>query len=197
VVHHVEQVARRPERQHSPAAVAFAGWVALAVAMGIGRFAFTPILPMMQEDAGLSVAGGGWLASANYGGYLLGAASAMAMPVRSATAIRGGLVVIGIVTLGMGLEHRFAAWIALRALAGIGSAWVLIFASAWCLDELASPSVPPVERRGVRRHGDRDRSRGRVVHCAHARGSEFHASVEPGEHRGHHPAGAHGLVHGA
>jgi len=123
-------------------AVALAGLTALAVAMGIGRFAFTPILPMMQEDAGLSVAGGGWLASANYLGYLLGAISATAMRVRAATAIRGGLVVIGIVTLGMGLEHRFAAWVVLRALAGIGSAWVLVFASAWCLERLAPVRRP-------------------------------------------------------
>src|SRR2546430_8245634 len=43
-----------------------AGMVALAVPMGVGRFAFTPILPMMQVDAGLSIAAGAWLASANY-----------------------------------------------------------------------------------------------------------------------------------
>jgi hypothetical protein len=88
------------------------------------------------------VAGGGWLASANYLGYLLGAASAMVLRVRATTAIRTGLVVIGIVTLAMGVEHRFLGWIALRALAGIGSAWVLVFASAWCLERLAPAGQP-------------------------------------------------------
>ena len=57
--------------------VAFAGLAALAVAMGIGRFAFTPMLPMMQDDAGVSLAQGGYLASANYLGYLAGALWAM------------------------------------------------------------------------------------------------------------------------
>lgn len=131
-----------PTRGVSPAAVALAGLTSLAVAIGIGRFAFTPILPMMQEDAGLSVVGGGWLASANYLGYLLGAGSAMVMRVRPAIAVRVGLVVIGLSTLGMGLEGRFAAWVVLRALAGIGSAWVLVFALTWCLERLAAVRRP-------------------------------------------------------
>src|SRR3546814_16415570 len=58
------------------ASLAFSGLVALAVAMGIGRFAFTPLLPMMQNDAGLALTQGGWLASANYLGYLIGALAA-------------------------------------------------------------------------------------------------------------------------
>src|SRR3990172_2201910 len=124
MVPHAEAAPTAPARGASPAAVTLTGLTALAVAMGIGRFAFTPILPMMQEDAGLSLAGGGWLASANYLGYLLGAVSA-------------GLVVIGITTLGMGIERRFAGWIVLRALAGIGSAWALVFAVSWCLERLA------------------------------------------------------------
>lgn len=139
---HAEAVPMAPTRGASPAAVTLAGLTALAVAMGIGRFAFTPILPMMQEDAGLSVAGGGWLASANYLGYLLGAVSAMVLRVRPATAIRVGLVVIGLSTLGMGLERRFAAWVVLRALAGIGSAWALVFTLTWCLERLAAVGRP-------------------------------------------------------
>src|SRR5262249_61719896 len=59
-------------RARSPELVALAGLAALAVAMGIGRFAFTPILPMMQTDGRISVAGGGWVRSAHYVGYLIG-----------------------------------------------------------------------------------------------------------------------------
>ena len=113
--------------------------------MGIGRFAFTPILPMMQEDAGVSIAAGAWLASANYLGYLLGALSVMAVPIPAERAIRGGLVTIALATLGMGVSDRFAIWIVLRALAGIASAWVLICTSAWCLQRLEALRRPVLE----------------------------------------------------
>jgi predicted MFS family arabinose efflux permease len=113
--------------------------------MGIGRFAFTPILPMMQEDAGVSIAAGAWLASANYLGYLLGALSVIATPIRPEHAIRGGLVTIGLTTLGMGLHDSFALWIILRTLAGIASAWVLICTSAWCLERLVPLRRPLLE----------------------------------------------------
>jgi predicted MFS family arabinose efflux permease len=122
--------------------VALAGLAALAVAMGIGRFAFTPILPMMQQDLGLSVAAGGWLASANYAGYLAGALWAGAMRVDAARAIRAGLVAIGAVTLAMGLTTSFAAWAVLRLAAGLASAWVLIHTSSWCLERIAPLGRP-------------------------------------------------------
>ena len=129
-------------RAPSPKAIALAGLTAVAVAMGIGRFAFTPILPMMLQDAGLSVADGGWLASANYLGFLLGAMSAVGLRIRPTTAIRGGLLVAGLVTMGMGFTDQFATWIILRALAGIANAWVQIFAFAWCLEKLAALGRP-------------------------------------------------------
>jgi predicted MFS family arabinose efflux permease len=126
----------------SASAIALAGLLALAVGMGIGRFAFTPILPMMHEDAGVSIAKGGWLASANYVGYLLGALSVIGFRMRAPHAIRAGLVIIGLATLAMGLDDHFVVWIVLRAVAGVASAWVLINVSAWCLERLGALGRP-------------------------------------------------------
>jgi MFS family permease len=125
-----------------PVAKALAGLAALAVAMGIGRFAFTPILPMMLQDAGLSIASGGLLASANYLGYLLGALSAMVVRIRPERAIRGGLLAIAVVTLAMAWPLPFAVWAVLRLIAGVASAWVLISVSAWCMEALAGYQRP-------------------------------------------------------
>jgi len=118
--------------------VALAALAALAVSQGIGRFAFTPILPMMQQDVGLSVPEGGWLASANYLGYLVGALWAVRLRLSARAAIRAGLAVIGLTTFAMALRDGFLLWLVLRALAGVASAWVLVFVSAWSLERLAA-----------------------------------------------------------
>src|SRR6476660_5260843 len=102
----------------SPAAVAAAGLAALAAGMGIGRFAFTPILPLMQAEGTLTLAGGGWLAAA-----------LTATLVPASVGVRMGLAGVALCTLLMGLDAHFASWIALRAAAGVASAWVLIHVS--------------------------------------------------------------------
>ena len=132
----------------SPLAISWSGLAALAVAMGIGRFAFTPLLPMMQAE-GLSLEQGGWLASANYAGYLGGALWAAAQPVRSGPAIRVALAVTGLATLAMGFEHRFVSWLLLRAVAGVASAWVLIHVSSWTLAGLQRPLLASMVYAGV------------------------------------------------
>ena len=129
-------------RAASPTVIALAGMAALAVPMGVGRFAFTPILPMMQVDAGLSLADGAWLASANYLGTLLGAVAAMVLRVPIPPAVRAGLVTIGLATLAMGVERRVPAWIVLRFVAGLATGWVLPFASGWALERLAPLGRP-------------------------------------------------------
>ena len=123
--------------------IALAGFAALAVAMGIGRFAFTPLLPMMQGEGAIDVAEGGWLATANYVGYLAGGLSALGMRTSPRVAIRAGLVAVGISTGAMGLTHSLWAWLALRGIAGVASAWVLVFASAGCLEafQLQAPTA--------------------------------------------------------
>ena len=52
------------------------GAMALALAMGIGRFAFTPLMPLMLRDGTLTAAQGAEWATLNYVGYLLGALTA-------------------------------------------------------------------------------------------------------------------------
>jgi predicted MFS family arabinose efflux permease len=120
---------------HPPAAVvAMAGLAALAVAMGVGRFAFTPILPMMEADAGLTLRAAGWLAAANYLGYFLGALCAARLSL--AQAVRGGLLLIAAATFAMGVTHVFWLQMILRFAAGVASAWVLVHVSSWALTRL-------------------------------------------------------------
>ncbi|MBG9389171.1 YbfB/YjiJ family MFS transporter [Caenimonas aquaedulcis] len=121
----------------SPVAVCFAGMLALAVAMGIGRFAFTPMLPLMIQGAGLDVASGGWIAAANYAGYLVGALTASRVPMG---AVRLGIVALlatALLTAAMALPGPAVLWAVLRFAAGVASAWVFVSTAVWCLGALA------------------------------------------------------------
>jgi predicted MFS family arabinose efflux permease len=125
--------------------VALAGMVSLAVAMGIGRFAFTPLLPMMLADGVVDLPTASWLASANYLGYLVGALLCTFQPWRGRPEptrfVRGALVATVLLTLAMAL-HLPGAWAALRFAAGVASAVAFVYTSGWCLGQLAQMGVP-------------------------------------------------------
>lgn len=118
--------------------IAVAGAAGLAAAMGIGRFAFTPLLPLMQAEGQLTLTQGGWLASANYAGYLAGALAAVAFDPPPARAARLGLWTVAVATLAMAAAPSFAAALAWRALAGAASALVLVALSTWAQSRLAA-----------------------------------------------------------
>jgi MFS family permease len=121
----------------SATVAATVGLLALASAMGIGRFSLTPILPLMQHDMGLTFAQGGWLATGNYLGYLAGALTCMALAPRPVRAIRCGLICVAVLTVAMGFSRSPPLWFALRFLAGVASAFVLVGVSAWAMPILA------------------------------------------------------------
>ncbi|MEJ1354534.1 MAG: YbfB/YjiJ family MFS transporter [Candidatus Sedimenticola sp. (ex Thyasira tokunagai)] len=115
-----------------------AGILSLILTMGIARFAYTPILPLMQQQAGLGLDQGGWLAAVNYMGYLSGAliASLISDLVLKDRLYRAGLVVAVLSTIGMGLTTDIYIWALMRYLAGLTSAAGLLLGSGLILNWL-------------------------------------------------------------
>ncbi|MEQ9198515.1 MAG: YbfB/YjiJ family MFS transporter, partial [Rhodospirillales bacterium] len=115
-----------------------AGFAALALAMGIGRFAYTPLLPLMLQDRLLSLADGGLIASVHFLGYLTGALVAAKLPLSPQNMMRLSLFGIGVTTLGMGLVENVIIWSVLRWIAGVCSAWILVLVSNFVIRTLAN-----------------------------------------------------------
>lgn len=133
-------------------AVAIAGMLALAVAMGVGRFAFTPLLPMMLHDGVLDLPAASWLATANYLGYWMGALACaaqpwlwtrwrLARPLAHTSAVRLGLVATVLLTLAMVMPLA-STWPLWRFLAGLASALVFVYVSGWSLARLTALGAP-------------------------------------------------------
>ena len=125
--------------RHEAILVAFAGSIALAAALGIGRFVYTPILPPMVEALGFTKSTAGLIASANFLGYLIGALL-VAAPILGGTRrvwLLGALAMSAITTGAMGLTNNVAVFVVLRFVGGAASAFVLVLSSTLVLERLA------------------------------------------------------------
>ena len=116
----------------------------MAAAVGIGRFAYTPLLPPMQETLGWSVSQAGDVASANFLGYLIGAliASVLSQPAQRRLWLFAGMLISVATTFAGSLVVTFPAWLGIRFFGGIASAFCLVLSTAMVIEFLASCSRP-------------------------------------------------------
>ncbi|WP_271892963.1 YbfB/YjiJ family MFS transporter [Candidatus Phyllobacterium onerii] len=124
----------------SPVRFALGGLVAMAVGMGIGRFIFTPILPGMMSELGLTPGDAGLIASANYFGYLLGAiiagfgwASGIERPL-----VYVSLAASAALCFAMSVSDGVMLFSIIRFFAGVASAFMLVFTATIVFSHLAA-----------------------------------------------------------
>ena len=121
-----------------------AGILSLILMLGIARFAYTPLLPLMQQQAGLGISEAGWLAAINYLGYFCGAISASLISdlMLKDRLYRIGLILAVLTTAGMGLTDNIWLWLVLRFVAGLSSAAGLLLGSGLILNWLIRHDHP-------------------------------------------------------
>ena len=109
-----------------------ASFIALMMAMGIGRFALTPQLPHLISEGQIDLSAAGLIAAANYLGYLLGALDAMfaRRPAQVRLRLQGGLWLCVLLTLASFWAQGFWSHWLLRLGTGVASAWVLVMITA-------------------------------------------------------------------
>lgn len=118
--------------------VLLAGFFSQILCVGIARFAYTPLLPVMQDQTWMGDAEGGWLAAINYVGYMLGAliaASVSDLKLKD-TLYRFGLVTAIVTTAAMAFTDNMLLWSVLRFFSGLSSAGSMLIASGLILNWL-------------------------------------------------------------
>ncbi len=117
-----------PSRSRQAIRVAFAGMLMLAAAMGIGRFAYTPLLPPMMDALHWTISQAGDVASANFLGYVIGALLASVL-VQRADRLRwlvAGMLFSTATTAAGAWVTSFAVWLGIRFVSGVASAFCLV-----------------------------------------------------------------------
>lgn len=109
-----------------------ASFIALMMAMGIGRFALTPQLPHLLSEGQIDLTAAGLIAAANYLGYFVGAVDAMFARRHHHVRLRllGGLWLCVLLTLASFWANGFWSHLLLRFGTGVASAWVLVMITA-------------------------------------------------------------------
>ncbi|WP_244479431.1 MULTISPECIES: YbfB/YjiJ family MFS transporter [unclassified Rhizobium] len=128
-------------------ATALSGAIAMAVAMGFGRFSYTPILPGMMLDVPLSPGEAGVIAAANFVGYLLGAVLAGLSFAQGRERVigLGMLVATTLLLCAMGLANAVVVFAVIRFLAGMASAFTMIMISQIVLTRGAAAGSTAVQ----------------------------------------------------
>ncbi|WP_051020856.1 YbfB/YjiJ family MFS transporter [Nocardia araoensis] len=114
-----------PQRRGLAPAVAAAS--GLAAAMGVGRFVYTPLLPLMVDAHRITAYDGALIATANYAGYLLGALLLTWRPAlhdRRVFLASAGLLIASEALMAVPGPILFPA--VLRLVAGIASAVIFV-----------------------------------------------------------------------
>lgn len=123
---------------------AIAGALTLGTLLGIGRFSYTPVLPMMLDEQTITLAEGGLLATLHFIGYFLGAAICMVWRLPPTTMIRSGLALTVVLLFGMAMTEHVALYMGIRLLAGLATGWAFVHTSNWFLqrfNELGHPAM--------------------------------------------------------
>lgn len=97
--------------------------------MGLGRFVYTPILPLMQQQTGISPSSTAVVATFNYLGYFLGALALALWPrlTRSPLLLRASLVALVASEVAMVAVVNVPFWSVVRLVAGLASAVVFVY----------------------------------------------------------------------
>ncbi|MEG3112458.1 YbfB/YjiJ family MFS transporter [Pantoea sp. T14] len=122
--------------------VALSAFITLFVAMGIGRFAFTPQVPLMIQANQLTLTSASLVAALNYLGYLCGSFDAMRAHRRVELRLQMGIW--GAVILTLLSACASGPWLhgLLRFVIGCASGWAMVLVAAWSNEQLHHHARP-------------------------------------------------------
>jgi len=122
----------------SPARLAVGGMLSMSAAFGIGRFVYTPILPVMIADGALTPSSAGLVAAANFLGYLVGALMGASTILQRSPRLffLGGLLAGALSLAGMAVPPSIPVFAIMRFIGGFGSAFVIVCLSSMALEPL-------------------------------------------------------------
>ena len=129
-----------PTRAPSTLQAVAAAAILLLVVHGLGRFIFTPLLPLLVGDGQFTTSQGASLATWNYIGYLIGALIAIRwhQPVQISRTVPAALALHCLTLLGLALTDRITGISLLRLGNGVSNGLIFVMVPALVMEWLAA-----------------------------------------------------------